>query len=196
MPAGVRDGYRMIFGHMNWGWHRFVPEGRGHAYTTMLREPVERVLSLYSHCRVSQHYLGAALHGHDIEWFLTSGVTGRADNAMVRQLCGRDVFTKQEAWADTKIPVGGITEADLQTAKDNLRACALVGITEEFDDYLDRGKTVFGWRFGGYRRVNVTKWERLRQRDLTAKQRKAVEKATEADRELYDLAVELSRGQG
>lgn len=195
-PASVRATYRMIFGHMAWGWHRYVPEGRAYAYTTMLREPVERVLSLFSHCRVSQHYLGAALQGHDIEWFLTSGVTGRADNAMVRQLCGRDWFTEQKPWSDTHIPLGHLTDVDLKAAKDNLRSCALVGVTERFDDYLDAGKTEFGWRFGGYQRVNVTRWERLRQQDLTPRQRQAIEQATWMDRELYELAAKLARGQG
>jgi len=194
-PVRERASYRMIFGHMCWGWHQYIPEGRAYAYTTMLRDPIERTLSLYSHCRVSQHYLGAALRGHDVEWFLTSGVTGRADNAMVRQLCGRDEFSKQEAWNDTLVPFGQVTRADLEAAKENLRRCALVGVSEHFDDYLDRGRTEFGWRFGGYQRANVTRWERLRQQDLTPKQRRAIERANELDRELYDLAVELSRGQ-
>jgi len=180
---------------MCWGWHTLVPEGRNYAYTTMLREPHERTLSLFSHCRVNQHYLGAALRGHDIEYFLTSGVTGRADNAMVRQLCGRDEFREQGAWKDTHIPPGQITRQDLEAAKANLQRCALVGISEEFDAYLEAGKREFGWRFGGYRIENKTMWERLRWRDLTNRQRAAVEKANELDRELYQFAVELSRGQ-
>lgn len=194
-PPGQRARYGLIFGHMCWGWHQFVPAGRAYAYTTMLREPIERTLSLFSHCRLKEHYLGAALKGKDIEYFLTSGVTMRADNAMVRQLCGRDAFIQQGPWKDMVIPLGGVTRDDLEAAKENLRKCALVGVMEEFDAYLEAGKREFGWRFGGYRKENQTRWARVRQENLSNRQRAAVEKSNELDRELYEFAVELSRGQ-
>ena len=193
-PPAERASYRMVFGHMNWGWHQLLPPGRSYAYTTMLRDPVERVLSLHAHCRISQHYLGAALQGHDIEWFLTSGVTGRADNGMVRQLCGRDWFIGQEPYKDTALPVGSLTRADLDRAIANLRSCALVGVMERFDAYVKAGQRAFGWRLGSCKPVNVTRWERMKQRDLTRRQRAAVEKATELDQELYKVALEIGAG--
>lgn len=195
MPAEVRMSYRMVFGHMNWGWHQYLPPGRNYAYTTMLRDPVERVLSLYAHCRISQHYLGGALRGHDIAWFLESGVTGRADNGMVRQLCGRDWFTAQEPYKDTALPVGSITREDLKRAIENLKSCALVGVTERFDDYVQAGLREFGWRPGSHvRRENVTRWERMKQADLTQRQWQALEKAIELDRELYEVALKIGAG--
>ena len=195
-PAAERASYRMIFGHMNWGWHQYIPAGRAHAYTTMLRDPVERVLSLYSHCRVKQHYLGAALQNRSFDWFLTSGVTGRADNGMVRQLCGRDWFVGQAPYKDTALPLGQITKDDLKRAIENLRRCALVGITEQFDEYVRAGQREFGWRLGACKPVNVTRWERLKQTDLAPKHWAALEKSIELDRELYEVAKEIVRGQG
>lgn len=194
LPIPERHQFRMIFGHMCWGWHDLVPDGRLHTYTTMLREPVERLLSLYSHCRLSEHYLGPALRGHDLEWFLTSGVTRRADNGMVRQLCGRDVFAEQAPWKDARIPVGGVTQDDLARAIRNLDECALVGTLERFDAYLDAGRQVFGWRPMSYKVENKTRWERARWTDLTARQKAAVENSVKLDRVLYEHAQKIGAG--
>lgn len=191
-----RSAFRMVFGHMCWGWHQYVPAGRAYAYTTVLREPNERLLSLYAHCRLSEHYLGNTIAGRDIEWFLRSGVTRRADNGMVRQLCGRDEFTAQVPYKDAAIPLGEVTRNDLDKAVANLRSCALVGVQEQFAAYLEAGRQVFGWRpMDAGKRVNVTRWPRLSWRELTPRQRAAVERSNEYDRELYEEALRIVEGQ-
>lgn len=189
-PAAERSQYRMVFGHMEWGWHQLIPPGRAYAYTTMLRDPVERVLSLYSHARLSEHYLGAAIGGRDIEWFVTSGVTRTADNGMVRQLCGRDLFL-QKPWRDMSVPFGSVTSLDLDAAIQHLNECALVGVSERFDAYLNAGRREFGWRAQMGLRENVSIWPRLQRRELTAAQLRAVEKATALDRVLYEHAKRI-----
>jgi hypothetical protein len=191
-PAPERGALRCIFGHMWWGWHEYLPAGRAYAYTTMLRDPVERLLSLFSHARLPQHYLGPHIGQHDIEWFLTSGVSQTGDNGMVRQLCGADRFL-QVPFADMMIPLGGVTREHLDAAIAHLDECAVVGTSERFDEYLARCWTAFGWRFGSYRHENVTRWPRVRQYHLTRRQRLAVEQATRWDRLLYQHATR-SRG--
>ena len=195
LVTGANRGLGAVFGHQCGGWHSLLAQGQPHAYITMLREPVERVLSLYSHCRLSEHYLGPALAGKDIAYFLTSGVSATGDNGMVRQLCGRDEFY-QKPGHEMKIPVGQVTRADLEAAKRNLRACAVVGVSEQFPAFMAAMRHRFGWRSTHWRNENVTRWPRLRRGDLDGRQRQAVEQATALDRELYEFAVELVRGQG
>ena len=194
IPEADRRGLRAVFGHMEWGWHELLPEGQPYAYTTMLREPMERVLSLYAHCLLPQHYLGRASKGMDIGRFLTSGVSLTADNGMVRQLCGRDRFL-QEPYHDMMIPRGGLTADDLEAAKRNLEACAVVGVSERFDDYLATCRGVLGWRVTAYRNENVTIWPRVSRYELSKEQRAAIDAATEMDRELYEHALKIVEAQ-
>jgi len=194
LPEAERRGLRAVFGHMEWGWHVELAEGQPYAYTTMLREPMERVLSLYAHCLLPQHYLGAASKGMDIGRFLTSGISLTADNGMVRQLCGRDKFL-QEPYHDMMIPRGGLTIDDLAAAKRNLEACAVVGVSERFDDYLATCRTVLGWRVTAYRNENVTIWPRPNRYSLSKAQQAAIDAATEMDRELYEHALRIVGAQ-
>lgn len=193
MPEHERAALRCIFGHMCWGWHEYVPPGRAYAYTTILREPVERVLSLYSHARLKEHYLGPSIGNRDIEWFVTSGVAAQAENGMVRQLSGHDRFL-QMPHDDMVIPFGGVTREHLDAAIANLERCALVGVSEDFAGYMARARYAFGWRVSTWRNVNVSKWPRVRLHDLTRRQRAAVEKAIELDIILYQHAKKLAGG--
>jgi len=194
LPEAERRRLRAVFGHMEWGWHELLPDGQAYAYTTMLRDPLERVLSLYAHCILKEHYLGHASKGMDIVRFLTSDVTQTADNGMVRQLCGRDKFL-QEPYHDMMIPRGGLTADDLAAAKRNLEACAVVGVSEKFDDYLATCRGVLGWRVTAYRNENVTIWPRPNRYDLSKAQQAAIYAATEMDRELYEHALRIVGAQ-
>lgn len=193
MPESKRASLRFVFGHMEWGWHELLPGGRDYAYTTILRDPVERVLSLYSHCKVKGHYLEPEVRGMDIVRFLASGVTMVCDNGMVRQLCGRDRFL-QKPWADMSVPLGGMTEDDLGAAIKHLNKCAVVGVQEKLDDYLERCRQEFAWRNVQAGRHNVSLWPRVKRGDLNKKELAAVEAATRLDRVLYEHAVEGGRG--
>ena len=193
MPESERASLRFVFGHMEWGWHDLLPEDRNYAYTTILRDPVERVLSLYSHCKIKGHYLEPEVRGMDIVRFLASGVTMTCDNGMVRQLCGRDRFL-QAPWADMSVPLGGMTEDDLGMAIKHINKCAVVGVQEKLGVYLEKCRRAFAWRNVLAGHHNVSRWSRVQRKDLSKKQLTAVEAATRLDRVLYEHAVE--RGQG
>ena len=186
---------RAVFGHMAWGWHEQLAPDQPYAYITVLREPVERVLSLWAHCQLSEHYLGAAVRGMDLTNFITSGVTRRADNAMVRQLCGEDQFINQTPYDDMIIPLGGVTQAHLDAAKENMRSCSVVGVAEQFPQFIETMNRRYAWRVTNWRNENITRWPRMKRSDLDRKTLAVVEQATALDRELYDLAVALMEGQ-
>jgi hypothetical protein len=185
---------RVVYGHMCWGWHQDLAPGQPHAYITMLRDPVERVLSLWAHVQVPSHYLQPAVKKMDLVGFLRSGVSCTADNGMVRQLCGRDEF-RQEPWQDMAIPHGGVTRADLEQAKANLAACAVVGVAERFAEFVATMNQRYAWRAHSWQNENITRWPRLKQADLSTTMRAAVEEATALDRELYEVALERVKGQ-
>jgi hypothetical protein len=93
----ARDDVRLLMGHFWWGIHRFM--GDDARYVTMLRDPVERVVSLYYHFR-NLPGLRFGGRGHRERWrmrltresltdWVFSGRRKDVDNLMVRNICGR-----------------------------------------------------------------------------------------------------------
>lgn len=123
-PALGRGDLRAVVGHFWFGLHEHV--GRPWTYVTLLRDPVERVVSLY-------HYL--QLEGRmSLEEFAASPPFREADNDQVRRIAGADP------------DVGGCTAAMLEAAKENLlRHFAVVGVTERFDETLILLNRRLGW---------------------------------------------------
>lgn len=134
---------KVLFGHICWGWHSML--GVPPIYTTILREPLQRAYSLYNYIRRSKnHYLWQRVHGKSFEWFMNSGVTQTADNAMVRQLCGDDRFVRR-AKTDMLIPFGAVTKDHFKTALDHMLSYMLVGVMERYQQYQDRMCEIMEW---------------------------------------------------
>jgi len=197
MPDKEKSQLRAVFGHMCWGWHEELVWGQGYQYLTMLRDPTERVLSLYAYAFLPRHYLADAVKGMDVARYVESGVTCTVDNGMVRQLCGEDEFWR-EPYKDMKIPFGKLTRQHLERAKRNLERCAVVGIAEEFDGMMEVCQRRLGWRIPAYANQNVTKWRRPKREGLDSRTLDAIASRNELDEELYEHARMLylaQRGQ-
>jgi hypothetical protein len=123
VPQHVLDQARLILGHVHYGIHEFL-SGRC-LYVTLLREPVDRVLSLYKYIlRDRAHPLHEHMHrtGMTLEEYVSSGVDeDQTHNGMTRQLSGDDRGTRPD-------------DRSLASAKDNLSTFAAVGLTERFDE--------------------------------------------------------------
>jgi hypothetical protein len=123
-PMLGRGDLRAVVGHFWFGLHEHV--GRPWTYVTLLRDPVERVVSLYHYLKLDERM--------SLEEFAASPPFREADNDQVRRIAGADP------------EVGGCTRAMLETAKDNLRRhFAVVGVTERFDETLVLLNRRLGW---------------------------------------------------
>jgi SEC-C motif len=113
-------------------------DGRRAAYTTILRDPVERTMS---------HYLfGVGRGGWSSETSIENLVHSRQllDNLQVRMLAGS---------ADGREPC---SQAMLERALANLETrFALVGVSDRFDQFLAALLTLYGWPDIIYSRYNV-----------------------------------------
>jgi hypothetical protein len=137
---------RLLQGHFPFGLHRMLP--RPARCFTLLRDPVERVISYYYHARREPaHYLYNLIHDNNwsLEALLDSGLALMMNDGQVRLLSG--------VWGDA--PFDAIDDAILATAVENLRTCAVVGVTEQFDLALLLLQRTFGWRDIHYTRANV-----------------------------------------
>lgn len=186
---------RVIRGHGVQGLHRELDQPC--AYATLLRNPVDRVLSQYYFIRESpKHPRHRELRdrGATLLAYLRAGLNPQADNGQVRAISGVGDGTADE------IPFGACTRAMLDDATRRLETeFALIGVTERFDEFLVLAGRLLGWRHCRYVRRKVTRSRPLAA-TLTPEERAAVDACTLLDRELYATArrraVELCRRQG
>lgn len=174
-PARQRK-IRLFQGHFGFGVHHYLPTPS--CYVTMLRDPVERVISAYYQLRRGGE---GATSNMTIDEFLTCGQDfGRffVDNGQVRALTGTD-------GNPNPAPFNTLTEADLENAKRNIREhCAFVGLSERFDESLLLLRRILGWRTCYYASANVAR-DRKKLDELPAKTVDLIHRYNQLDIELY-----------
>ncbi len=177
---------RMLRGHISYGAHEFLP--RPATYMTVLRDPVERVISHYYFIlRTTGHYLYDSLTSEDInlQTFIENKTHVMIDNTQTRAISG--------IWNKAKF--GECTREMLETAKRNLRKdFAVVGLTEKFDETLLLMKRTLGWQNVFYTRHNVTP-RRPRRDALPPATLDAILEVNQLDIELYRYATTLFEEQ-
>lgn len=189
-----RENISVVRGHVNYGVHEFIKKPS--VYITMLRNPVERVIShYYFHKRDVGHYL----HKESLSenWTLEDFVckTTENDNGQTRALAGvLDVYSFLRA-GQSAISFGGCGREILEIAKSNLRDFAVVGLTERFDESLILLKRTLGWQNAPvYVKENVTA-DRPRKEVVPQDVLDLIKKHNELDIELYRYATELFENQ-
>lgn len=176
---------RLLQGHFPFGVHTQLPQET--ELFTIVRNPVERVISTYSHASThSDHYLYDRIHanGWSLHDMLQKRVGVMLNDGQTRLLSG--------VWGDA--PFGHVDETMLQTAVANLQQCRVVGLTEQFDASLILLRANFNWRHIFYSRANVSK-NRLSQAQLSPKTIALIEKYNQQDLRLYQQATLLFRRQ-
>ena len=166
---GRRD-LRAVIGHFWFGLHEHVKQPS--RYITILRDPVERVVSLY--------YFTKLQHTMSLEEFARNPPFREVDNDQTRRIAG------------VNPPVGECTQSTLETARENLRRYfAVVGTTERMTEVLAHLRTKLGWNrdvVSVRRNVNA---DRPARGSLTQEAIKAVRERNELDYELWRYASDL-----
>ncbi len=172
---------RMIAGHIPYGLHEHLPQSA--TYFTLLREPVDLVLSYYYYLKEAvTHPYHALVNEPDmtLSKFLELRIDNTVSNVQTRLLAG-------------KVYNGAYKECtleDLRLAKEHLHeSFAVVGLTEAFDETLLLLQRVFGWHNLYYARVNVTRKRPLRA-EITPDIDEAICHHNQLDLELYHHAAE------
>lgn len=176
---------KAIATHLGWGLHEILP--RPSTHITMLREPVDRVISHYYHtCR--------AKGSMSMEDFVVNYLE-RSYNLQTRYLSGAE-FNRQTG--DKPIAYGDCTPQMLESAKNNLKEYFNFGIMEKYDESLILLSTAFGWKFGKvfYRVKSNVNANKTRENEQISKADWAlIEKYNELDIELYRYALNSFEAQ-
>ena len=183
LPEAHRHGVDVVAGHVHVGIHRLLRPGA--RQLTMLRHPVDRVVSHYHYVLRNpahvehRHVAGAGLSlGRYVE---TTG-SRMLDNDQVRWL---------NETPHQDVPFGAVDRAMLDRARraldDEIEG---VGVAERFDDSLALYRRLFDWPDVPYTRVNVGE-RRPAADDIDPGVRRAILDRNALDLELYEHALAL-----
>jgi len=130
----------------------------------MMRNPIERVISLYYFLKTYPGYYEENMKNMSFEEYIDWDP--QAKNGQIHQICGLN------------------SQLSLEKAKENLGVFELVGITELFNESLLLLKNKFNWTNIEYVKKNVTK-SRPRLSEVPTEITKKIEKNNELDIELF-----------
>lgn len=165
-----RTDLRAVIGHFWFGLHEHV--ARPNLYVTLLRDPVERTVSLYYYAKLHETM--------SLEEFVRTPPFKEVDNDQTRRIAG------------VNPAAGACTRATLDAARENLRRhFAVVGTTERMEETLALLNLRLGWSrevVSTARNVNAA---RPASAALPRETIEAVRARNEFDFELWRFASEL-----
>lgn len=177
MPLERQKEIKCIAGHYVFGIHRFY-HARPPAYITLLRDPIERVISHYCYVlRQKSHYLNKKMiKDHlSLKEYIKNQLSVELDNGQTRLLAG----------LGHSADFGKCSRAMLDKAKANLAEFfPVVGISERFEDFLKLVNRKLGWEIPAYENRNIGK-NKLQVEELDTETLEIIKENNRLDLELY-----------
>ena len=182
LASQSKDRARAFMGHEGFGFHQAL--ARPTTYITLLRDPVDRVISHYYYIRRDKHnrmHKMVSQPEMSLAEFVTSGISNEVDNGQTKFLAGLNT---------PYLKAGEYGPEILDAARHNLAThFKIVGLMERFDETLILMKRHLGWRWPFYVRANVTQ-KRPHRRDIAPDTIALIQEANTLDLELYQFASE------
>ena len=180
LSKGRLNKIRVVKGHMLFGLHEILP--RPAIYITVLRDPVERVLSAF--------YFIRSYKWHPLYWKFKRENWTLED--FVTRLPRDNVQCKMVAGAAYEAVYEEPCTAEMfEQAKRNLdKHFTVVGLTERFEETLALMKLRFGWKLESYSSFNVTR-SHPKRRDLPQATLDLISEKNTFDVMFYDYAARL-----
>lgn len=173
---------KIVNAHLGFGLHEFLPQPC--TYITFLRNPVDRVVSMYYYFqRTGNNYVQNLTLKEFIQTY------GGARDNMTKYLSGEKLKIQLND-PNNEIDYQCSSES-LETAKSNLKKhFKIIGIAERFDESLILLKNKLGWKVPLYDKNNVSK-NRPSTKEVSKDTLNLIEKFNEFDIQLYEYAKEI-----
>lgn len=173
-------------GHMVFGAHRHTD--RPFQYITIVREPIDRVISDYYYVRrtpTHDFYDPVVTQDYSLEDYVTRQITIYTDNVQTRMLAG----------VGTDVPIGECTKTMLNTALEHVENHFVVaGLTSRFDESIILMKQMLNWGYPLYMTRNKTR-KRPSWQDVSAETRAVIREHNQLDVVLYEHIQEQFQSQ-
>ena len=187
MPAIEQRKIRCIAGHFYFGVHNHYT-ARPSTYITILRDPIERVISHYYQVRRWEtHYLYRVVTENNLtlKEYVANKLSCELDNGQTRILAGLE-------W---HVPFGECTREILEKAKENLQNhFSVVGLTEKFEEFLQLLSHKLEWKTQLKKKQNVGE-NRVNKDEIDSETIAVIERYNQLDIELYRYAQTLFEKQ-
>lgn len=184
LPENDKRQIKYLHHHVPFGIHTYLHQPC--VYVTMLRNPVDRIISLYYYLRRSPHY--KALYNQVKTTSLRDYVVSDIDDNEIPYGNNAQTYRISGLTKDTP-PSADI----LEIAKKNLRKHFVAfGLSERFNESLLLMARKFGWKWQNllYFKRQVATNKPARQ-EIPQSTRALIEKHSELDMELYQFAKQL-----
>ena len=171
-----------IISHAGYGFHERLPDQHRYRLFTVLRDPIQRTISIYHFARQN----GSYPQDTPLDVFLQD--TERAYNTQTADMGGLMLAENVDG---QPLQREDYDEALLERAKANLLAHDVFGIAERFDESLLLAADVFGWpqRKLPYVQLNVGTVRKARP-PMTSAQLDLIREHNQLDLALYAFATE------
>lgn len=171
LSQAERKKIRCVYGHLRYGVHKHF-SGQS-VYITMVRDPLERILSTYYFVRSRpKNRLYHKVKRMSFSQFVTSrdpDIQASLNNHQTRM-------------------ISGTRQPNIQKAINHIkRRFVVVGITEMYPESVFMMKKMLGWKNVNYTKENVTK-SRPKHTDISAEIKRHIVKNNQLDYQLYDFA--------
>ncbi len=179
LPNQQLEKIKLLKGHMYFGLHEYLPMPS--TYITILREPIDRVISTYYYIRREKNHKHYELanQAKDLKDYLFKDQGKQLNNGQTRLLAGMDSL---------EVEFGNCSNEMLEAAKNNLRKYfSVLGTTAKFDETLILLKQKLGWNLPLYAKKNVTN-KRPKKEQITQDTLDAIVDLNQLDIELYKYA--------
>ncbi|BAN35280.1 hypothetical protein SCD_n01457 [Sulfuricella denitrificans skB26] len=180
LPQERKEKLKVIYGHMDYRVRELLPPNS--RYVTLMRNPVERVISHYHYYRrnAKDPLRELAMRSSLDDW-VTQCNLNEMDNGQTRRLSG----------SMESVRFGECSAEMLERARHNVqRNFALVGITERFDETYGLMSKLFDWPIKLYLPRNVAQ-QRSSIKEIPVRTIRLIEKFNALDMELYEHATRL-----
>jgi hypothetical protein len=186
LPAEHLAQVQVLLGHFPYGTGALLPLGPDRI--TLMRDPVERILSSYSHrlrAELTDRSSPQTSPLLTLDEYIASPL-GEMDNRMTRTMAGPEAMV---------LPHGALTQDHFEQAKQNLaNGVSVFGLTEQFDETLVILQRRYGWNIPLYVRANVGTG-RLQRQDVPPEIMAHIQETTHWDKLLYEFASERFQEQ-